>query len=127
MIVLGQDLARGLKIFLLEKCSTESASTESIWLDVKSSAIFSSFCFVVKAFAFQRLKFRLYSNIMAYFIQECRKGITNFIVLDAGVSFLNLIDSIPNQLNFLYFFHVIRSSTLKFQGFLSRRNNEGRV
>ena len=66
--------------FYIEKSSTVSAAPESICLDVKSSVIFSSGCIVVKAFAFQRLKFRLYFNIMTYFIQECRKGIASFIM-----------------------------------------------
>ena len=66
--------------FYIVKGSAESASPESLCLAVKSSVIFSSGCFVVKAFAFQRLKFRLYFNIMAYFVQECRKGIANFIM-----------------------------------------------
>ena len=66
--------------FYIEKGSAESASPESIFLDVNSNVIFSSGCFVVKAFAFQRLKFWLYFNIMAYFVQECRKGIANFIM-----------------------------------------------
>ena len=70
----------GVEDFYIEKGSTESASPESICLDVKSSVIFSSGCFVVKALSFQRLKFRLYFNIMAYFVQECRKGITIFIM-----------------------------------------------
>ena len=70
----------GVVKFYVEKSSAESASPEFICLDVKSSVIFSSGCFVVKAFAFQRLKFKLYFNIMAYFVQECRKGIANFIV-----------------------------------------------
>ena len=62
------------------KGSTELASAESICLDVKSSFMFSSGCFVLKAFAFQRLKFRLYFNNLAHFPQECRKGILNFIM-----------------------------------------------
>ena len=48
------------------KGSAESASPEPICLDVKSSVIFSSGCFVVKAFAFKRLKFQL------YLFNECR-------------------------------------------------------
>ena len=47
----------GVENFYVEKGSAESASPVSICLDVKSSDIFSSVCFVVKAFAFQRLKF----------------------------------------------------------------------
>ena len=70
----------GVENFYIEKGSAESAYPESIFLDVKSSVIFSSGCFVVKAFAFQRLKFRLYFNIMAYLVQECRKVIANFIM-----------------------------------------------
>ena len=46
----------GSENFYFEKASAESASPESIRLDVKSSVIFSSGCFV-KAFAFQRLNF----------------------------------------------------------------------
>ena len=69
-----------VEIFCIEKGSAESVSPESICLDVKSSVIFSSGCFIVKAFAFQRLKFRFFFNIMAYFVQWCRKGIANFIV-----------------------------------------------
>ena len=68
----------GVENFYIEKGSAESASPESICLDVKSSVIFSSGCFVVKAFAFHRLKFWLYFNIMAYFVQECRKGYCEF-------------------------------------------------
>ena len=64
--------------FHIGKGLPELASPESICLDVKSSVIFASSCFVVKAFAFQRLK--LYFNIMAYFVQECCKGITNFFM-----------------------------------------------
>ena len=67
------------KKLYIKKGSAESASPEYICLDVKSSVIFSSGCFVVKAFAFQRLKFRLYFNIMAYLVQECRKGIAKLI------------------------------------------------
>ena len=70
----------GVENFYIEKGSAESASPASICLDVKSSVIFSSGCFVVKAFAFQRLKFWLYFNVMAYFVQEGRKGIANFIM-----------------------------------------------
>ena len=70
----------GVESFYIEKSSAESTSRESICLDVMSSVIFSSGCFVVKAFAFQRLKFRLHFNIMAYFVQECRKDIANFIM-----------------------------------------------
>ena len=70
----------GVKNFYIEKGSAESASPESICLDVKSSGIFSSGCFVVKAFAFLRSNFSLSFNIMAYFVQECRKGIANFIM-----------------------------------------------
>ena len=76
----GADFSMRVEKFYTEKGSAESCSPESICLDVKSSVIFSSGCFVVKAFAFQRLKFRLYFNIMAYFAQECRKGIANFIM-----------------------------------------------
>ena len=53
----------GVENFYIEKGSAEAASPESIYLDVKSSVIF-----------------RLYFNIMAYFVQECRKGIANFIM-----------------------------------------------
>ena len=42
----------GVEKFNIEKVSAESASPESICLDVKSSVIFSSGCFDVKAFAF---------------------------------------------------------------------------
>ena len=56
----------GVENFYIEKGSAESASPESICLDVKSSVIFSSGFYDMKAFAFQRLKFRLYFNIMAY-------------------------------------------------------------
>ena len=70
----------GVENFYIEKGSAESASPESICLDAMSIVISSSGCFVVKTFAFQRLKFRLYFNIMAYFVQECRKGIANFIM-----------------------------------------------
>ena len=67
--------------FYIEIGSAESASPESICIDVKSSIIFSSGCFVVKAFfAFQRLNFRLYFNIMTYFLQECLEGIAIFIM-----------------------------------------------
>ena len=47
----------GVGKFYFEKGSAESNSPEFICLDVKSSVIFSSGCFIVKAFAFQRLKF----------------------------------------------------------------------
>ena len=70
----------GVENYYIEKRSAESASPESIRLDVKSSLNFSSGCFVVKGFAFQLLKFRLYFNIMAYFVQVCRRGIANFIL-----------------------------------------------
>ena len=70
----------GVENFYIEKGSAESAYPEFICLDDKSSVIFNSGCLVVKAFPFQRLKFRLYFNIMAYFVQECRKGIANFIM-----------------------------------------------
>ena len=43
----------GVENFYIEKGSAESASLASICLDVKSSFIFISGCFVVKAFAFQ--------------------------------------------------------------------------
>ena len=76
----------GLENFSIENFLAESASPESICLDVKSSVIFSSGCFVVKAFAFQRLKFRLYFLIMAYFVQECRKGMAKFIMSSVSVS-----------------------------------------
>ena len=66
--------------FYIQTGLAKSASPESICLAVKSSVVFSSGCFVVKAFAFQGLKFRLYLNIMAYFVQECRKGIANFMM-----------------------------------------------
>ena len=58
----------GVEKFYIEKGSAES------------SVIFSSGCFVAKAFAFQRLKFRLCFNIMAYFIHECLKGIVIFFM-----------------------------------------------
>ena len=70
----------GVENFYIEKNLAELASLESICLDVKSSVIFISGCFVVKASAPQRLKFWLYFNIMANFVQECRKGIANFIM-----------------------------------------------
>ena len=76
----------GVESFYIEKGSAVSTSRESICLDVKSSVIFSNGCFVMKAFAYQRLKFRLYFNIMAYFVQECRKGIANFIMTEVSVS-----------------------------------------
>ena len=47
----------GVESFYIKKGSAESAYPESICLDVKFSVIFSSGCFNVKAFAFQRLKF----------------------------------------------------------------------
>ena len=75
----------GVENFFIEKGSAESASPESICLDVKTSVIFNTGCFVVKAFAFQRLKFRLYFIIMSYFVQECRKGISNFIISKVSV------------------------------------------
>ena len=53
----------GVENFYIEKASADSASPESMCLDGKSSVIFKSGCFVVKAFAVQRLKFRLYFNI----------------------------------------------------------------
>ena len=62
----------GVEKIYIKTDSAELASPEFICLDVKSSAIFSSRCFVVKTFAFQRLKFQLYLNIMAYFVQENR-------------------------------------------------------
>ena len=68
----------GVENFYIEKGSAESASPESVCLDVMSSV--SIGCFVVKAFNFQRFKFRLYFNILAYFVQECRKGIANCIM-----------------------------------------------
>ena len=46
----------GLENFYIEKGSAELASPESIRLDVKSSIIFSSGCFVVKGFAFQTIE-----------------------------------------------------------------------
>ena len=46
----------------------ENPARESIFLDFKSSVIFSSSCFVVKTFAFQRLKFRHYLSITAHFV-----------------------------------------------------------
>ena len=76
----GAGFSMRVENFYIKKVSAESASLVSICLDVKSSVIFSSGCFVVKAFAFQRLKFRLYFNIMAYFVQECIKGIANFFM-----------------------------------------------
>ena len=45
----------GVENFYIEKGSAESASPGSICLDVNSSIIFSSGCFVVKAVAFRRL------------------------------------------------------------------------
>ena len=83
----------GVENFYIEKGSAESASPESVCLDLKSSVIFSSGCFVVKAFTFQRLKFRLYFNIMAYFVQECRKGISIFIVLSECIQLWNSVES----------------------------------
>ena len=68
----------GVENFYIQKGSTESASQDFTCLDVKSSVIFSSGCFNVRAFAFQRLKFRLYFNIKAYFVQECRKNIAKY-------------------------------------------------
>ena len=56
----------GVENFYIQKGSAESASQDSICLDVMSSVIFSSGCFVVRFFAFQRLKFQLYSNLKAY-------------------------------------------------------------
>ena len=53
----GAGFSMGVENFDIEKGLAELASPESICLDVKS--IFSSVCFVVKAFAFQRLNFRL--------------------------------------------------------------------
>ena len=76
----GAGFSMWVENFYIEKGSAESAYPESICLDVKSNVIFSSGCFVVKAFASQRLKFRLYFNIMAYLVQECRKVIANFIM-----------------------------------------------
>ena len=49
---LGAGFSMGVEVFYIEKGSAESASPESICLDVKSSVILSSGCFVVKAFAF---------------------------------------------------------------------------
>ena len=77
--------------FYIEKNPPELASPESSCIDVKSSVIFASSCFVVKAFVFQRLKFRLYFNIMAYFVQECRKGIANFIHIFPTVKNMSLV------------------------------------
>ena len=69
----------GVENSYIEKSSADSVSPESIRLDIKSSVIFSSGCFIVKTFAFQRLKLRLlYFNIMAYLVLECRKGIADF-------------------------------------------------
>ena len=69
----GAGFSIGVENFYIEKGSAESASLESICLDVKSSVIFTSGRFVVNAFAFKRLKFRLCFNIMVYFVQACRK------------------------------------------------------
>ena len=52
----------GVENSYIEKGSAESASPVSICFDVKSSVIFSSGCFVVKAFAFQWLNDKLYNN-----------------------------------------------------------------
>ena len=43
----------GVENFYIEKGSAELASPESICLDAKSRVIFSSVCFVLKAFDFQ--------------------------------------------------------------------------
>ena len=51
------EFSMGVESSYIEKGSAESASPESIFLDVRASVIFSSGCFVVKAFALQRLKF----------------------------------------------------------------------
>ena len=42
----GAGFSMGVENFYIEKGSAESASPESICLDVKSSVIFSSGCFV---------------------------------------------------------------------------------
>ena len=47
----------------------------------------------MKAFAFQRLNLRLYFNIKAYFVQECRKGIANFIVLGECIHLWDSVES----------------------------------
>ena len=44
----------GVENVYIEKGSAESTSAESMCLDVRSSVIFKSGCFVVKAFAVQR-------------------------------------------------------------------------
>ena len=47
----------GVENFYIEKGLTDSASPDSICLDVKSSVIFSSGSFFVKAFVFLRVNF----------------------------------------------------------------------
>ena len=83
----------GVEKLYIKKFSADSASPASICPDDKSSGIFSSGFFVMKAFAFQRLNLRLYFNIKAYFVQECRKGIANFIVLGECIHLWDSVES----------------------------------
>ena len=76
----------GFGYFHIKKRSAESTSPDANCPHVKLGVIFSSGCFVVKAVAFQRWKFRLYLNIMATFLQDFRKGILNLIMFQMSVS-----------------------------------------
>ena len=70
----------GVENFYIEKGSAKLVSPESICLDVTIEA-------------FQQLKFRLYFNIMAYFVLECCKGIANFIVLGECIHLWDNVES----------------------------------
>ena len=89
----GAGFSMGAENFYIKKFSADSATPASICADVKSSGIFSSDFFVVKAFAYQRLNLRLYFNIMAYFVQECRNCIANFIVLGECIHLWDSVES----------------------------------
>ena len=71
----------GVENFYIEKGLAELASPESICLDVKSSVIFSKGCFVVKAFAFQRLNDKLYNNRRNFCLKVNFKRFRNYVII----------------------------------------------
>ena len=91
----GAGFSTGVEKFYIKKFSADSASPASRLFALMTSRAASSVVVfsVVKAFAFQRLNLRLYFNIKAYFVQECRNGIANFIVLGECIQLWDSVES----------------------------------
>ena len=85
--------------FHIQKDSAESASPESICFDAKSSVIFDSGYFVVKAFIFQRLKFPLHFNRRKNALNPVNRNCTKFQVFCNSSPLLSVLGNLVSLWN----------------------------